>query len=83
MSVLAPLRDLDSSQRHPVLASFLGGTRAAFAYVLWTVVIVTVAPEFDVGTAEITYALCLTLAARPLGALLFGRLATASGGGRS
>ena len=75
MSLLAPLRELDSIQRHTVLASFLGWTLDAFDYFLLTFVIVTVAKEFDVGTAEITYALFLTLAARPLGALLFGRLA--------
>lgn len=75
MSLLAPLRELDSTQRHTVLASFLGWTLDAFDYFLLTFVIVTVAKEFEVGTAEITYALFLTLAARPLGALLFGRLA--------
>ena len=75
MSLLAPLRELDSTQRHTVLASFLGWTLDAFDYFLLTFVIVTVAKEFEVGTAQITYALFLTLAARPLGALLFGRLA--------
>ncbi|MDW2980851.1 MFS transporter [Rhodanobacter sp. KK11] len=75
MSLLAPLRELDATQRHTVLASFLGWTLDAFDYFLLTFVIVTVAREFQVGTAEITYALFLTLAARPLGALLFGRLA--------
>jgi SHS family lactate transporter-like MFS transporter len=75
MSLLAPLRELDAAQRHTVLASFLGWTLDAFDYFLLTFVIVTVAKEFEVGTAQITYALFLTLAARPLGALLFGRLA--------
>ena len=75
MSLLAPLRELDSTQRHTVLASFLGWTLDAFDYFLLTFVIVSVAKEFEVGTAQITYALFLTLAARPLGALLFGRLA--------
>lgn len=75
MSLLAPLRELDSIQRHTVLASFLGWTLDAFDYFLLTFVIVTVAKEFEVGAAQITYALFLTLAARPLGALLFGRLA--------
>ncbi|MEY2114510.1 MULTISPECIES: MFS transporter [Rhodanobacter] len=75
MSLLAPLHELDSTERHTVLAGFLGWTLDAFDYFLLTFVIVTVAREFQVGTAEITYALFLTLAARPLGALLFGRLA--------
>jgi len=75
MSILSPLRELNHEQRHTVLASFLGWTLDAFDYFLLTFVIVTVANEFEVGTAQITYALFLTLAARPLGALLFGRLA--------
>jgi SHS family lactate transporter-like MFS transporter len=75
MSLLAPLRELDSTQRHTVLASFLGWTLDAFDYFLLTFVIVTVAKEFEVATAQVIYALFLTLAARPLGALLFGRLA--------
>jgi SHS family lactate transporter-like MFS transporter len=75
MSWLAPLRELDSSQRHTVLASFLGWMLDAFDYFLLTFVIVAIAQEFHTGKAEVTYALFLTLAARPLGALLFGRLA--------
>lgn len=75
MSLLAPLRELNSAQRHTVLASFLGWTLDAFDYFLLTFVIVGIAAEFDVGTTEVTFALFLTLAARPLGALLFGRLA--------
>jgi len=75
MLLLAPLRELDTHQRHTVLASFLGWTLDAFDYFLLTFVIVTIAGEFHAETSEVTYALFLTLAARPLGALLFGRLA--------
>ena len=75
MSILSPLRELNHEQRHTVLASFLSWMLDAFDYFLLTFVIVAIAKEFDVGKAEVTYALFLTLAARPLGALLFGRLA--------
>ena len=75
MSILSPLRELNHEQRHTVLASFLGWTLDAFDYFLLTFVIVAVSKEFHVDKANITYALFLTLAARPLGALLFGRLA--------
>ena len=81
MSLLAPLRELNSTQRHTVLASFLGWTLDAFDYFLLTFVIVGVAAEFHVGKAEVTYGLFLTLAARPVGALLFGRLADRFAGG--
>jgi SHS family lactate transporter-like MFS transporter len=75
MSLLAPLRELNSAQRHTVLASFLGWMLDAFDYFLLTFVIIAVAKEFHVGNAEVTFSLFLTLAARPIGALLFGRLA--------
>ena len=75
MSVLSTLRELDHDQRHTVLASFLGWTLDAFDYFLLTFVIVGVANEFGVEKTDVTLALLLTLAARPFGALLFGRLA--------
>lgn len=75
MRLLAPLRELDATQRHTVFASFLGWTLDAFDYFLLTFVIVAVAQDFHVGKAQVLYGLFLTLAARPLGALLFGRLA--------
>ena len=75
MSPFAPFRELTTTQRHTVLASFLGWTLDAFDYFLLTFVIVGVANEFHAGTGEVITGLFLTLAARPLGALLFGRLA--------
>lgn len=75
MSLLSALRELDIDQRHTVLASFLGWMLDAFDYFLLTVVIVAIAHEFSASTTEVTVALTLTLAARPLGALIFGRLA--------
>jgi MFS transporter, SHS family, lactate transporter len=75
MPLPAALRELDHTQRHTVLASFLGWTLDAFDYFLLTFVILAVAHEFNVPKQEVTYGLFLTLAARPIGALLFGRLA--------
>jgi SHS family lactate transporter-like MFS transporter len=75
MSLLSSLRELNHEQRHTVLASFLGWTLDAFDYFLLTLVIVGVAREFHTDTKAVTYGLFLTLAARPLGALIFGRLA--------
>ncbi|UPG87149.1 MFS transporter [Luteibacter aegosomatis] len=75
MQLPAALRELDHTQRHTVLASFLGWTLDAFDYFLLTFVILAVAQEFHVPKQEVTYGLFLTLAARPLGALIFGRLA--------
>ncbi|OOG44090.1 MFS transporter [Rhodanobacter sp. C06] len=75
MSLLSSLRELSHEQRHTVLASFLGWTLDAFDYFLLTFVIVGVAKEFHTSNEAVTYGLFLTLAARPLGALIFGRLA--------
>lgn len=75
MSLFAPFRELTVTQRHTVFASFLGWTLDAFDYFLLTFVIVGVAKEFHSDTGHVITGLFLTLAARPLGALLFGRLA--------
>ena len=75
MNFLAVLRELDARQRKVVLASFLGWTLDAFDYFLLVFVIPEVAREFEVGKTEVAFSLMLTLAMRPLGAWLFGRLA--------
>ena len=75
MSALAALRDLDSTQRHTVAATFLGWTLDAFDYFLLVMVMPAVADTFHVPVSDVAFALLLTLAFRPLGALIFGRLA--------
>lgn len=75
MSALAALRDLDSTQRHTVAATFLGWTLDAFDYFLLVMVMPAVAKSFGVDVPDVALALLLTLAFRPLGALIFGRLA--------
>ena len=75
MQFLSVLRELDTTQRKVVLASFLGWTLDAFDYFLLVFVIPEVAHDFNVGIPEVAFSLTLTLAARPFGAFLFGRLA--------
>jgi MFS transporter, SHS family, lactate transporter len=75
MQLLSVLRELDSTQRKVVFASFLGWTLDAFDYFLLVFVLPDVARTFDVGVAEVAFSLTLTLAMRPVGALIFGRLA--------
>ena len=75
MSILAELRALSNQQRHTVLASFLGWTLDAFDFFLLTFAISAIAADFKVGRAEVFLAVTFTLAARPLGAFVFGRLA--------
>ena len=71
----AAIRELNTDQRHTVLASFLGWTLDAFDYFLLVFVIGEIARDFHTSPTRVTTALLLTLAARPLGALVFGRLA--------
>jgi len=62
-------------QRHVVVASYLGWTLDAFDYFLFVFVIKDVAEEFMTPVSSVAVALFLTLAMRPLGAFVFGRLA--------
>ncbi len=75
MQFLSVLRELDTTQRKVVLASFLGWTLDAFDYFLLVFVIPDVARDFKVGIPEVAFSLTLTLAMRPVGAYVFGRLA--------
>jgi SHS family lactate transporter-like MFS transporter len=75
MALLADLRVLDRTQRHTVAATFLGWTLDAFDYFLLVMVMPAVAESFKVPVKDVAFALLLTLAFRPLGALIFGRLA--------
>jgi SHS family lactate transporter-like MFS transporter len=69
------LKGWTSAQRHVVAASFLGWTLDAFDFFLMVFVIKDVAHSFGAGKEDIAWATTLTLALRPLGAFLFGRLA--------
>nr|WP_208430610.1 MFS transporter [Methyloligella halotolerans] len=69
------LRGWSRSQRHAVIASYLGWTLDAFDFFLLVFVIVDVAKEFGASVEAVTWAVTLTLALRPVGALIFGRLA--------
>jgi len=58
-----------------VLAGFLGWTLDAFDFFLVNVSQVEIAREFHKSDKEIALAITVTLAARPIGALIFGLLA--------
>jgi|SRR5665213_379590 len=69
------VRDWTSRERHAVLASYLGWALDAFDYFVLVFVIPDVAATFHTGITSVALALTLTLAFRPLGAFIFGRLA--------
>lgn len=66
---------MTSAQRRAVWAGFLGWTLDAFDFFLMVFMLKAIAADFGVGVKDVSEALFLTLAARPLGALVFGRLA--------
>jgi SHS family lactate transporter-like MFS transporter len=75
MTFLSELRALDPQQRHTVLASFLGWTLDAFDFFLLTFAVTAIAADFHVAREQVFLAVTFTLAARPFGAFVFGRLA--------
>ncbi|HEV2561330.1 MAG TPA: MFS transporter [Rhizomicrobium sp.] len=72
---LAALRGLTKAQKHVIAASYLGWMLDAFDFFLLVFVMTDVAKEFDVSVKDVSWAVTLTLALRPVGAFIFGRLA--------
>src|SRR5579862_4670498 len=64
-----------SEQKHVVAASFLGWSLDAFDFFLLVFVLKDISSEFGTQITEVTFAILLTLAMRPIGAYLFGRAA--------
>jgi SHS family lactate transporter-like MFS transporter len=72
---LAALRGWTREQKHVVAASYLGWTLDAFDFFLLVFVVTDIAKEFAVRVPTILLAITLTLALRPVGAFILGRLA--------
>jgi len=68
----ADLRALNPRQRNAIVASYLGWTLDAFDFFLLVFVLKDIAAEFKTDVTAVSVAIVLTLAARPVGALLFG-----------
>jgi MFS transporter, SHS family, lactate transporter len=63
------------SQKNVVLAAYLGWTLDAFDFFLMVFMFKDIASTFHVDVRAVSEAVFLTLAARPIGAFMFGRLA--------
>jgi SHS family lactate transporter-like MFS transporter len=72
---IAALSGWTSDQKHVVAATFLGWTLDAFDFFLLVFVLKDIAAEFGTKITDVTFAILLTLAMRPIGAYLFGRAA--------
>jgi SHS family lactate transporter-like MFS transporter len=75
MTAIGTLRGLTAAQRNTFLASFLAWTFDAFDFFVLVFILRPLAEEFGTTVKELTFAIVLTLAARPIGALIFGRFA--------
>ncbi len=70
--MLNDLRSLDPQQRSAVLASYLGWTLDSFDFFIFAFVWKDVAKAFGSSIETLSWSLFLTLAVRPVGALIFG-----------
>jgi MFS transporter, SHS family, lactate transporter len=73
--MLQALKGWTPVQKKVVVASFLGWMLDAFDFFLLVFVLKDVAKEFGVERQAVAWAIALTLALRPVGAFVFGRLA--------
>ena len=62
-------------QKSVVIASYLGWTLDAFDFFLMIFVLKDIAKEFNTSIGSVTIAITATLILRPVGAIIFGRLA--------
>jgi SHS family lactate transporter-like MFS transporter len=74
MMFFSDLKHLAPAHRRVVLAGFLGWALDAFDFFLLIFVLKDVAATFHSSMTEVTLAIFLTLATRPVGALFFGIL---------
>ena len=74
MGLLAGHSGLTRPQKTAIWASYLGWTLDAFDYFLMVFMLKAIGEEFHAGIEQVSEALFLTLAARPVGALVFGWL---------
>jgi SHS family lactate transporter-like MFS transporter len=75
MSVLNDFRRLTVPQRHTFVAAFLGWTMDSLDYFILILCVPAIAAEFHTKPSAVMGAVFLTLAFRPVGAIVFGMLA--------
>ena len=74
MEAIRLFKLLDRNQRNTFAACFLGWALDAFDFFLLTFVLVPMAHDFRTTVADLSYAITITLAMRPVGAFIFGLL---------
>ena len=74
MSLIADIKSLEPQQRSAIWASYLGWTLDAFDFFLMVFMLSAIAKEFGTDIKAVSQGVFLTLAARPIGAFVFGWL---------
>ncbi|HEY7807616.1 MAG TPA: MFS transporter [Croceibacterium sp.] len=74
MQLIAGYSELSRPQKTAIWASYLGWMLDAFDFFLLVFMVKAIAQQFGASVQQVTYALTLTLIARPFGALVFGWL---------
>jgi SHS family lactate transporter-like MFS transporter len=75
MEFIGHFRRLNATQRNTFIACFLGWSLDAFDFFILVFCLNALASQFQAKVSTISEAIFLTLAMRPLGAFLFGRMA--------
>jgi SHS family lactate transporter-like MFS transporter len=75
MAAFDALKGWTSTAKHTVTAGYLAWTLDAYDFFLLTLVFKDIASQFGTSITKVAVATMLTLACRPIGAFLFGRLA--------
>lgn len=75
MGGMERIRRLSGSQRNAFVACFLGWTLDAFDFFILVFCVSAIAKDFHAQVSQVAEALFFTLAMRPVGAFLFGRMA--------
>ena len=75
MAAFDALKGWSSTAKHTVTAGYLAWTLDAYDFFLLTLVFKDIAAQFKTSITEVAVATMLTLACRPIGAFIFGRLA--------
>jgi SHS family lactate transporter-like MFS transporter len=75
MELLGPFRRLTPTQRRTFVACFLGWSLDAFDFFIMVFCVSAIATDFHAKVSAVAEAIFLTLAMRPVGAFIFGRMA--------
>jgi SHS family lactate transporter-like MFS transporter len=75
MAAFDALKGWTPVAKHTVTASYLAWTLDAYDFFLLTLVFKDIAQQFGTSITNVAFATMLTLACRPVGAFIFGRLA--------